>query len=468
MILLGLILLLAGCSGFPGGEDDIKNGMAAPALKLKVLYGTSETGSEAVIEAARKYEQLTGISVEINTFTYQNLQGKVISELGQQSGEYDLLALDASWIPRIVQHLEPLSGYIRSSEPEAIALNDFMPNVFLDASVFSAYAPHRKPKLRDTIDLDQLNHEGFEVYSLPIQASALLGSYRKDLFLNKREKEQFKEKYHRELAPPQTLEEYLTIAKFFTRDLDGDGKTDMYGTTLMAGQHESVFVEFQSFLSAFGGSVLDDQLRPAFQLEPGIQALKTYGSWLNTHHVAPPDALSYTWEEASIIFGSGQVAMGLNYHEMELDPRIRTGVIGYFMFPRASDTSQYDQGPQIVSWGLSVNKYSHHKQAAYELTQYLTSPEVQKDALRFKHNVTRKSAYEHSKSLLINSHREYYDVLERSLAKGTVRPRIINYNQVSEAVQSAVQDYLIGKKSAEAALGDAAQQAEKALKKAGY
>jgi len=214
--------------------------------------------------------------------------------------------------------------------------------------------------------------------------------------------------------------------------------------------------------------VLDDQLRPAFQLEPGIKALKTYGSWLNTHHVAPPDALSYTWEEAGIIFGSGQVAMGLNYHEMELDPRIRTGVIGYFMFPQASDASEHNLAPQIVSWGLSVNKYSHHKQAAYELTQYLTSPAVQKDALRFKHNVTRKSAYEHSKSLLINSHREYYDVLESSLAKGTVRPRIINYNQVSEAVQIAVQDYLIGKKSAEAALADAAQQAEKALKKAGY
>lgn len=465
------ILLMAastGCSLFSSEGNKAAGGSSEPALTLKVLYGTAESGSEAVIDAARRYEQLTGIDVEISTFTYQNLQGKVISELGRNSGEYDLLALDASWMPRIIQHLEPLSGYIRDSgRPESIALDDFIPNVFFDASVFSAADPNRRLPDQAKVNVGAITEAGFDVYGLPIQASALIGSYRKDLFADKRERDRFRETYGRELEPPRTLDEYLAVARYFTREAGPSGKPAMYGTTLMAGAHESLFVEFHSLLSAFGGSILDEGLRPVFHLEPGIRALETYGSWLHADRVAPPDALSATWEEAGLLFSSGQAAMGLNYHAMELDPRIRTGTVGYFVLPAAAEAGGKARGPQIVSWSLSVNRYSAHKRQAYELAEYLTSPEVQKDALRFKQLVTRQSAYEHAKTLLFSAHREYYEVLGQSIASGTVRPRLTNYNQVSEAIQSAVRDFAIGKKSAPDALADAARQVETMLEQAG-
>lgn len=469
LVIAAMLLFITGCGGLGAGELHVQPDSAAPAPVLKVLYGTSEIGSEAVIDAARKYEQLTGIAVEIRTFTYQNLQGKVISELSRKSGEYDLIALDASWVPKIIQHLEPLSEYIRHAEnPSAIALDDFIPNVLLDASVFAASAPHRMPSLKEPITLDGVTAEGFDIYSLPIQANVLMGSYRKDLFQNKQEKERFRQQNNGELAPPATLEEYLTLAQYFTRPSAGEEGNGLYGTTLMAAAHESLFIEFQAFLAAYGGTILDEKLRPAFQLDPGIKALTTYGSWINQYQVTPPDVLSYTWEEAGTAFGSGQAAMGLNYHEMELDPRIRTGAVGYFMFPAADRNDEVNRTPQIISWGLSVNKYSSNKAEAYKLAEYLTSPAVQKDALRFKHNVTRQSAYEQAQNLLFSAQREYYDVLGRSLAQGTVRPRLTNYKQISEVMQAAVRDYLIGKKNAADALGDAARQVETLMKQAGY
>ncbi len=88
--------------------------------------------------------------------------------------------------------------------------------------------------------------------------------------------------------------------------------------------------------------------------------------------------------------------------------------------------------------------------------------------MKFNQHVTRKSAYEAAKSLPEESLKEYYQVLGESLKVGVGRPRITNYDQVSEAVQIAVSDYLSGKKDAKTALNDGAKQVETLMKQAGY
>ncbi|ALS28634.1 ABC transporter substrate-binding protein [Paenibacillus sp. 32O-W] len=465
---LALLLAVAGCSPGLGRDSSARNEARAEPV-LKVLYGTAETGSEAVIDAIRKYEQLSGLKVEISMLTYDHLHGKVMSELSRRSGEYDLIALDSSWMPKVIHHLEPLSGYMRASKhPEAVKLDDFVPEVFLDAAVFDPGAPHRQPPDMTSIDLEKLTSAGFDVWSLPVHVNVLMGSYRRDLFRDPDERQAFRARFGRELRVPDTIDDYLDIARFFTRDTDGDGKSDFYGTTLMAARNESNFIEFQSLLAAYGGQVLDDNMKPAFHSEAGIRALETYGSWINRYQVAPPDSLSYTWEEAGLVFNSGQAAMGMFYYDMGISPKIRSAEIGYFVVPGVLTAGKIRREPLIASWGLSVNKYSAHKQEAYELAEYVTSPDVQRQALRFRHHVTRQSAFAEARSLILRSDRDYYKVLRDSLGIGVGRPRIVNYNQVSDAVQSAVHEYLIGMKDAETALTDAAVLAGGLLKQAGY
>ncbi len=98
----------------------------------------------------------------------------------------------------------------------------------------------------------------------------------------------------------------------------------------------------------------------------------------------------------------------------------------------------------------------------------MTSPEVQKGYLKFNQHVTRKSAYDAAKSLSDPLLKEYYQVLGSSLSVGVGRPRITNYDQVSEAVQIVVNDYLSGKKDAKTALNEGAKQVETLMKQAGY
>lgn len=456
LIIFISLLLLSGCSLF---NTEGKHHLLEEDRKttLKVLYGTSEIGSESVIDAARQYEQLTGLQVEINTFSYEDLQGKVISELAQKSDTYDLIAVDATWIPQIIQYIEPLSPYLLADETALADLNDFIPTVLEDASIFNVDAIYARYEDEIKGDLSPLLSAGFELYSLPIYLNAPMGTYRKDLFSLRTNKEQYQALYGVSLEPPTTMEQYLQIAKFFS-NREQDGMTNMYGTTLLAAQDEANMIEFASMLASYGGSLFDADLEPTFQQEAGVKALEEYISWINKYKVTPPDVLSYSWQEAAIVFGSGQTAMSLNYHKMDLNPSIRTGELGYFLFPATEVNGKMQQGPLMSTWGLSINRYSAHKQEAYELLQHLTSRDVQQRSLRFKHHVTRASAFEAAAELIISENRQYYDVLGQSVDIASLRPRVPHYNQISNAIQSAVRESITGQQKANIALEQAAKQ----------
>ncbi|CAM4382868.1 sugar ABC transporter substrate-binding protein [Paenibacillus phoenicis] len=435
---------------------------------LRVLYSNHEAGPEAVIDAMETYSRQTGIRIEVEALPYNNLQEKVFSELAQGKGTYDLIAVDTPWMPKVIEHLEPLSSYIKqSNHPDSIKLDDFIAKVFLDTSVFRLDSPQAEPPSLETVSLDGITSAGFEIWSLPIQSNALTVSYRKDLFESPQYREEFRRLYGRELEIPRTFDEYAQLAKFFTRDTDGDGKTDLYGTTLMGSRHEANFVDFKSFLNSFGGRLFDDDFEPAFQSKEGVEALQTYGSWINEYKITPPDVLTYTWDEVSVVFEFGKAAMGMNYHNMRLNPKVG-GEVGYFMFPGTMESGALIRGPHFGSWGLAINRYSRQKEDAYALAEYLTSPQSQMGYLKFNHHVTRKSAYEQAQHITDPSLREYYRVLGDSLRVGVGRPRITNYEQVSDAVQSAVHEYLTGEKTAQDALSDAAAEVRGLMRQAGY
>jgi len=482
LLLAAAMLFLAACggqaakdsndtqaSGAQQTSQDSQSTNEQPKPKeLRVLYATVEAGSEAILDAAKKYEAERGIKITVDTFPYNNLQEKAFSELTQGSDYYDLICIDTPWVPEIAGHLEPMTQYIKNTKnPELLAIDDFIAKVFLDTSVFDIDAPHKQPPQMDVIDVDKITGAGFDITSLPIQSNVLVVSYRKDLFEDEKYIAEFKQKYGRDLAIPNTFEEYVDIAKFFTRDTNNDGKIDIYGTTLMANRHESSFCDFKSFLANFGGSIFNDNMKPIFNNQAGVSALEEYGSWINKEKITPPGAITYTWDEVATAFGSGLTAMGMNYHDMKLDPNVN-GKVGYFIFPGVKNGGNVVRGPHFGSWGLSISKYSKNKEAAYKLAEWLTSPERQEGYLKFNQHVTRLSSYKAAESISDPLLREYYQVMGESLKVGVGRPRITTYNRVSEAVQIAISDYLTNKKGAKEALDQAAKQVEDIMKEAGY
>lgn len=207
-----LAISLAGCA-----PERQQEPVGAAAETLRILYATVEAGSEAIIYAAERYREETGIVVEVSTFPYNSLQEKVFSELLGKSAFYDLVVVDTPWVPKIIQHLEPLSAYI-SASPDAIMLDDFIAKPFLDTAVFKEEEPQQASPELASIRIEDIVAAGFDVWSLPLQSNVLTVSYRKDLFEDPGNQAQFRELYGRELAIPETLDEYLDVAVFFTRD----------------------------------------------------------------------------------------------------------------------------------------------------------------------------------------------------------------------------------------------------------
>ncbi len=83
--------------------------------------------------------------------------------------------------------LEPLSGYLTDEALNDVsdpALDDFIEKVFFDTAVYNPDSPNLQFPDTSAVDLEAITGEGFEVYGLPLQANALVATYRTDLFEN--------------------------------------------------------------------------------------------------------------------------------------------------------------------------------------------------------------------------------------------------------------------------------------------
>ena len=140
---------------------------------------------------------------------------------------------------------------------------------------------------------------------MPVWTNSEILFYRTDLFNDDKNKADFEAKYGYPLAPPTTWEQYKDAAEFFTRDTDGDGAIDLYGTDVK-GAVETEWLatvsqagEKNMVLDAGSGDVtIDDAAHK--------EALDYYVSLLP---YAPSGAAQLDWAGAQNLFYQGKLAM---------------------------------------------------------------------------------------------------------------------------------------------------------------
>src|SRR5215468_2931807 len=144
-------LCAAGCRrGVSGGK----------ALTIAINSGVE---GDALRQAAKDYEQQTGVHINIAEFPYANLFEKELIDLNSRTGAYDLIMLDDPWFPKfaslnVLTDLTPLllkRG--KGIQPD----DDFVP-----ASVALCREPYQKGVF----------------LALPYVGNSQLFFYRKDLF----------------------------------------------------------------------------------------------------------------------------------------------------------------------------------------------------------------------------------------------------------------------------------------------
>ncbi|NRP90548.1 carbohydrate ABC transporter substrate-binding protein, CUT1 family [Rhizobium mongolense subsp. loessense] len=326
----------------------MKKLLCASALSLVFMVATAnaetinilvEGGGEMLQKSvAEKFTAETGIKVKFTVVPYQGVFDKFSAEIASGSSAFDVVTIDVVWNAKFAGHVEDLSALFTDA-----VRADLAPALLADAKV------------------------GDKLIGMPAWANAEIVFYRKDLFDKVEEKEAFQAKYGYPLAPPKTWQQWRDIAKFFTRDTDGDGKIDFWGTDTIGTFSE----EWMAHVLQAGspGVILDKDGQVIIDNDAHKKALEFYIAPHCTDHSVPENVNEIGWGEAQNLFYQGKTAMMKFWaHAYKMTPPDSkvSGKVGVVPMLAGDAGIAAVPGP----WYNVVPSASQHKDAAKKFIAY--------------------------------------------------------------------------------------------------
>jgi multiple sugar transport system substrate-binding protein len=221
-------------------------------------------------------------------------------------------------------------------------------------------------------------------------------------------------------------------------------------------QAEALICDYAQLLGAFGGTFLDSAGKPAFQHGGGVQALEFMRQSI-VDGLSNPTSTQSLEEDVRRVFSAGQASMALNWT---------------YMYGMANDPQQSQVGGQVKvlqtpagpsgrpgvngSMALAVSAQSKNQAAAWKYITYLTSQPVQ-EKYALSSLPVWKSSYDNP--AVVKTNPAVVPQAKKQLADLILRPQVKSYNPISQALQTEIQKALLGQKSPQQALNDAADQA---------
>lgn len=244
--------------------------------------------------------------------------------------------------------------------PDVIFINNLYLPIYANAGVLQELNGNKNLPNTSVFyekSVQALSYEG-KNYAIPRDVSNLVIYYNKDLF----------DKYN--VPYPNrywTFKDFLATAKKLTKDTNGDGKTDIWGTSF-----EEDLLFYLPYLMSEGGGVLSDDLKTEIiNTEESQKGLNFYADLRNKYHVAPTRAESASATMAQL-FLQGKLAMQLS---------------GRWLVPKYREDANFDwdvinfpagdKGSivQLDASGWCIAKSSKHQKEAARLINFLASKE---------------------------------------------------------------------------------------------
>ena len=343
---------------------------AAPAM--------AQNAAERAVEAAKKYsgteisvvweaglqsldplnfsgpqwEKLTGIKIKVIEVPTADMFTKILQEHRAGTGAYDALNVVPSWMPDLVRAgaLEQLDAYV-----DKYGFRDELQKI--------------APTYRD----NQMKVDG-KIYGFPDDGDVFILYYRKDLFEDPKNREEFKAKYGYDLGPPKTWKQYDEIGQFLT---------DKYAPKIYgAGQFRQPAYSqllFQERFRVEGGKFFDPKtMKATLNNDIGV---KVFDDMRAENKFMPPGVETWGFVEALTAFLNGDIAMTISW------PPFGRFAAGYLAGEKAlswvpkskiADKVGYALPPGgrpelALGFSLSVSSKSKNKEAAYLFIQWLNS-----------------------------------------------------------------------------------------------
>ncbi|HEY3145796.1 MAG TPA: sugar ABC transporter substrate-binding protein [Dongiaceae bacterium] len=251
-------------------------------------------------------------------------------------------------------------------------------------------------------------------------------------------------------APPKTWDELISQAK----TIKDKGIVD-YPIVWSWAQAEAVICDYTMLLASYGGNFLTDDGKPAFQSGGGVQALD-YMVKSVAAGVTNPNSKEYLEEDVRRVFSSGQAAFALNWtymYNMANDPKESkiAGKVGVVPGPGVS--GKLDASAVNGSMGLGITTASKHPDEAWKYILGMTSLDTQSKYAQLSLPIW-SGWYDHPN--VDKSQEPLIAAAKVGLPAMYPRPTTPKYQELSTAIQQAIQSALLKSEAPDAALKKAA------------
>lgn len=426
-----LVPLLAG----PLAAQDYGN-FDGYTLRVKLIGGAQY---EPLYATIAEWEAATGATVEIlSRKNHFELDREIKQDIAAGTLDWCVGSNHTSFAPQYGNIYADLNELIA---PEVLA--DFVPRVLEQSTV------------------------GGRLVQLPRHSDVSNFYYQKSLFEDPENQAAFEAEYGYPLAPPETWAQVSDMAKFFA------DPPDFFGFQFV-GKDEAITGRFYEMLVAEGGQLFTEDWEPAFNSEAGVRALSFFVDLYEAGAV-PVGVPNYLWDDTGLGFGSGSVAMNLDW----------AGWSAYFNDPANSQVAgdvgliRAPMGSAGVRTGwagthsFSITETCDNKEAAASFITFLTGHDRQMIEARTGLLPTRTAVWDDAKAEFAAEGRDFmvhvFDTYAASMAEDSFTPPLIpEWIEVSNALWPRLQAAIVGDMTAQEALDAAARDARIIMEDAGY
>ncbi|MDR8391183.1 sugar ABC transporter substrate-binding protein [Aliifodinibius sp. S!AR15-10] len=383
---------------------------------LRVAVRTFEPFETALQKIWEAYCQKTGCKLKLEAVPMElaDLHSKTLGEGGLKKGEWDIAYLNTDWLAEAhaTGSVLDLNSHIEENPPQ-----DY-PEGWSDS-------------------LLGLQAFGDEVVGLPFHDGPECLVYRKDLFEDEDERQQFYDQYGWELKPPETWEEYLTIARFFQRP-----EEDLYGTVFAAypDGHNTVF-DFSLQLWTRGGEIVDSEGNININTAEARKGLEFYRSMLQDDTAVHPNCPEFDSVKAGLAFARGNVAMMVNWFGFaalcEVHEESTTkGKVDVTTIPRGPSGEEVSLN---VYWVYAIGARSSHKEIAYDFIRFAVNAQNDKFLTLEGGIGCRRSTWRDEE---VNRTVPYYHRLEELHRSARELPRRNDWSEIAGVIDQVVLDVM--------------------------
>jgi multiple sugar transport system substrate-binding protein len=311
--------------------------------------------SDFLQEIGNQYAEETGITINVVQEPWATYFDRVAAEWAAQGTAFDMLVGDSQWLGQA------------STQGHYIELTEFLNSEGIADSVTPAtltyYAEY--PTGSGTL------------WSYPTEGDADGWAYRKDLFENPDEMSAFEADYGYPLAVPETWDQLLDIATFFTRPDDG-----LYGAAIYTqDDYDGIVMGYENVLFSWGADWKDENnnVLGVVNSPEAVAALEYYHELYSC--CQPPGMGDAFFNETNAAFISGQSVMTMNYFAFfpalaspETNPFAES--TGFFANPAGPSGERY---AALGGQGISVSSYiaPERVQASLDFIKWFAQEEVQ-------------------------------------------------------------------------------------------